>query len=79
MITVKGNALPAAVKTLLRQLVHVWPNFNLFVPGHHTLERQIANYGGPLSYLGASMAYALLYSAILLTLASLIFRKRDFL
>ncbi len=79
MITVKGNALPAAVKALLRQLVHVWPNFNLFVPGHHTLEREIANYGGPLSYLGASMAYALLYSAILLTLASLIFRKRDFL
>jgi Cu-processing system permease protein len=79
MISVKSKALPEAIKLMLAKLVPVWPNFNLFVPGRNTLETQLDSVAGPLTYVGSTMAYALLYSALLLTAASLIFRKRDFL
>ncbi|HEX7480363.1 MAG TPA: ABC transporter permease subunit [Polyangiales bacterium] len=79
MSGLKKLAMAPAIKSLLMKLVHIWPNFNLFVPGHHTLERQLDAHAGPLTYVGATMAYAVLYSAVLLTCASLIFRKRDFL
>ncbi len=79
MISMKGKVLPQSVKDLLRQLVHVWPNFNLFVPGRQTLEMHLDAASGPFTYLASTMGYALVYSAILLTVASLIFRRRDFL
>jgi Cu-processing system permease protein len=78
MINMKSRTLPAELRELLRGLVHVWPNFNLFVPGEHTLSVSGAT-GGPLGYVGSSMGYALIYSAVLLTVAALIFRRRDFL
>jgi Cu-processing system permease protein len=80
MIHMKGKVLPAVVRDLLTKVVHVWPNFNLFVPGRHTLEVQLGAAGaGPATYVASSMAYAVLYSALLLTFAALIFRRRDFM
>jgi Cu-processing system permease protein len=79
MIQMKSQVLPQALRDLLKKLVHVWPNFNLFVPGPHTLEVALDGASSPSSYVSATMAYALLYSAVLLTLAALIFRRRDFL
>ena len=79
MISMKSRMLPDFVISLLRKFVRVWPNFNVFVPGRNTLEAHVDTVGGPLAYIGSTMVYALLYSAVLLTLASLIFRRRDFL
>jgi ABC-type transport system involved in multi-copper enzyme maturation permease subunit len=76
MISMKTKAVPELVRAALRKLVHVWPNFNLFVPGRSTLT---ADGGAVLGYLSSSMAYALAYSAVLLVVAALIFRRRDFL
>src|SRR6201999_2265394 len=64
MVAMKGQLLPDLVRDLLRVLVRIWPNFNLFVPGEHTLEA-VAD-GGGAAYVAASMAYAVLYSAVLL-------------
>jgi Cu-processing system permease protein len=79
MITMKSKQIPAFVRDALQQLVHVWPNFNVFVPGRHTLESQHAQLGGPLAYVASTMAYGVVYAAVLLALAALIFRRRDFL
>jgi ABC-type transport system involved in multi-copper enzyme maturation permease subunit len=79
MITMKSKAIPELVQDLLRELVKVWPNFNLFVPGRHTLEVQLTQTADPLSYVSTSLIYAVTYSMIVLILASLIFQRRDFL
>jgi ABC-type transport system involved in multi-copper enzyme maturation permease subunit len=79
MIQMKSKLLPQLVRDILHELVRVWPNFNLFVPGNHTLTSTAEAVGGPASYLASSMAYAVLYSALLLGFAALVFRKRDFL
>jgi len=79
MATIKGSAIPETVKEGLKQLALVWPNFNLFVPGRHTLEQPIDAVAGPVSYMLTTTAYTLLYSFVLLTIASLIFQRRDFL
>jgi ABC-type transport system involved in multi-copper enzyme maturation permease subunit len=79
MFQMKSKLLPQLVRDVLRELVRVWPNFNLFVPGNHTLTGTAEAFGGPWVYLASSMAYAVLYSALLLTFAAWVFRKRDFL
>jgi ABC-type transport system involved in multi-copper enzyme maturation permease subunit len=78
MINMKGKVLPEPVRDLLAKLVRVWPNFNLFAPGRHTLGLQ-PDPGGAAGYVAQSMGYAVLYGAVLLALAALIFRRRDFL
>jgi len=78
MITMKSRSVPLEILALLRGVVHVWPNFNLFVPGHDTLSVSVGS-NNPLGYVASTMTYALIYSAILLTVAALIFRRRDFL
>jgi Cu-processing system permease protein len=78
MIQMKGKLLPPGLRDLLAKVVRVWPNFNLFAPGQHTLGLH-ADASGAAGYVAFSMAYAVLYSALLLTLAALIFRRRDFL
>lgn len=77
MISLKSSTLPAEIVQVLRALVHVWPNFNLFVPGQHTLTAG-SHDSEPLVYVATSMGYAVLYSAVLLTAAAFIFRRRDF-
>lgn len=79
MISMKSKMLPEVIRELLKKLVRVWPNFNIFVPGRNTLEAHLETVGGPFAYVSQTMLYAALYSAVLLTLASLIFRRRDFL
>ena len=78
MLTMKSRAIPDAAKQLLRELGRVWPNFNLFVPGRHTLEVELSG-AGPVSYVANNLVYAVTYSFVLLVLASLIFRRRNFL
>jgi ABC-type transport system involved in multi-copper enzyme maturation permease subunit len=77
MVTMKSKTLPPAIKEALKLLAEVIPNFNLFVPSHRALEKALDAYATPWTYLGTSMGYALLYSALLLALASLIFQRRD--
>jgi hypothetical protein len=79
MIQMKSKIVPELVRDVLQGLVRVWPNFNLFVPGSHTLTGSSAELGGPAWYVASSMGYATLYSALLLACASWVFRKRDFL
>jgi Cu-processing system permease protein len=78
MINMKSKSLPLELREMLRLIVHVWPNFNLFVPGRNALGAHAAD-GSPLAYVASSMGYALLYSAVLLAAAAVIFRRRDFL
>jgi ABC-type transport system involved in multi-copper enzyme maturation permease subunit len=78
MISMKSRTLPVEVRDLLKLLVHVWPNFNLFVPGRNALMSHAAD-ANAIGYVLASMGYAVLYSSVLLVAAALIFRRRDFL
>jgi ABC-type transport system involved in multi-copper enzyme maturation permease subunit len=78
MVTMKSKAIPQAVQDLLKVLAKVWPNFDLFVPGRHTLETQLAG-AGPLHYVANNMLYAVSYGFVVLVLASFIFQRRDFL
>jgi ABC-type transport system involved in multi-copper enzyme maturation permease subunit len=78
MANMRGDVIGPEVKGGLRVLSEIVPNFNLFVPGRHTLlDTETA--GGPLLYVGQTMGYAVLYTAVLLGLAALIFQRRDFL
>lgn len=79
MVAMKTRVLSPAVKELLSWLAEVVPNFNLFVPGRSTLVTRSAEYGEPVTYLITSMGYAVLYAAVVLFAAALIFRRRDFL
>jgi Cu-processing system permease protein len=78
MINMKSRALPDQIRNLLKLLVHVWPNFNLFVPGRNALTTHAAD-ASPGAYVLTSMTYAVLYSTVLLAAAAFIFRRRDFL
>lgn len=79
MVAMKTRVLSPAMKTLLSWLAEVIPNFDLFVPGRTTLVTKTSEYGQPLLYVATSMGYAVLYAAATLTVAALIFRRRDFL
>lgn len=91
MVTMKSGMLNDQLKNFLSFLAEVVPNFNLFVPGHHTLTAASdaftpsygfltsEAFGGPIAYIAFAMAYAVVYSAVILVLAALVFRKRDFL
>ena len=79
MITMKSSMLAEELKEMLSWLAEIVPNFNLFVPGRNTLVGYSQEYGGVWLYVATSLGYALLYTAIVLVFASLIFRRRDFL
>jgi len=79
MANMRSDALGETVKSLLRALARVVPNFHLFVPGRHALTGEVELAGGLGAYLGTTMGYALAYAAVLLLLAAMIFRRRDFL
>ncbi len=79
MVAMQGRRLPEELLALLAGVVRVAPNLSLFVPPRHTLTTAAEGFGGPAAYVASSMGYAALYSAVLLVLASLIFRRRDFL
>lgn len=79
MMTMKSRAIPEVVSQTLREVSRVWPNFNVFVPGRHTLEVELTQGAGPLSYVANTMLYAAAYSIVMLILAAFVFRRRDFL
>lgn len=79
MVVMKTRVLSPAMKSFLRGLAEVVPNFNLFVPGRTTLVTKGSAFGEPLTYVATSMGYAILYAGVTLVVASLIFRRRDFL
>ncbi len=79
MATMRSEAISESIKGMLRVLSRVVPNFHLFVPGRHVLTGEVAVEGGLGVYLGTTMAYALVYAAILLIAAAIVFRRRDFL
>lgn len=76
MITMPERSLGPELKAMLGAVAALLPNFNLFVPGHHTLAIE---HGANWAYVGETMGYGLAYAAILIGLASLVFRKRDLL
>lgn len=79
MAEMRSTAIPAAVRDALHGLAHVVPNFHLFVPGQHALTGEVPLPDGLAAYLATSMAYSAGYATVALLLASLIFRRRDFL
>ncbi len=79
MVAMKTRLLNESIKQALAWLAEVLPNLDLFVPGRSTLVTAGTEFGGPWEYVGATMAYAVLYAGIVLIIASLIFRRRDFL
>lgn len=78
MAEMRSEALSESMQSFLHGLARVVPNFHLFVPGRHALETD-AFPGGLGVYLGTTMGYAVVYGSVLLLLAALIFRRRDFL
>lgn len=78
MISMKSRSLPVEVRDILKLLVHVWPNFNLFVPGRNALTQHAAD-ASAAGYVVLSMGYAIMYSSVLLAAAAMIFRRRDFI
>jgi Cu-processing system permease protein len=78
MVSMKSKVIPLEVREILKVLVHFWPNFNLFVPGRNALTNHVEAAGPPVAYVATSLTYAILYSAVLLVAAAVIFRRRDF-
>ncbi len=79
MVAMKTRVLSPSMKTVLSWLAEIVPNFNLFVPGRNTLVTKASQFGEPLTYVATSMGYAILYAAVTLSIAMMIFRRRDFL
>ncbi|AKF05572.1 ABC transporter permease [Sandaracinus amylolyticus] len=79
MATMRSNVLPESVRDLLHGLAWVVPNLNLFVPPHRALTEHVEGSGGPVEYVASAMGYGVLYAAILIVMACVVFRRRDFL
>ncbi len=79
MANMRSNAVGPEIKTVLRVLAEIWPNFNLYVPGRHTLLVEAEGLGGPWTYVTEALGYGAIYTAVVLFVAAVIFRRRDFL
>lgn len=77
MATMRSTAIGPEIKAALRAVAEIAPNLSLFVPGRHALE-SYQGHGGPAWYVAKAMGYGVLYAAIVLVLAALVFRRRDF-
>lgn len=78
MATMRSTVLPEVLRDFLHGLAWVVPNLDLFVPPRRALLEDVEGLGGPLVYVAQTLGYGALYAAILLVLACLVFRKRDF-
>lgn len=78
MATMRSRVLPDAVRELLHALAWVVPNLNLFVPPSRALTETVEG-ASPVGYVASAMGYGVLYAAILVALACVVFRRRDFL
>lgn len=77
MSALRPAVIGDTLKGFLDVVARVVPNFHLFVPGRHALAESAAVHGALASYLGTTMLYGVLYAALLLLFAALIFRRRD--
>jgi ABC-type transport system involved in multi-copper enzyme maturation permease subunit len=76
MATMKSKQLGEFLRQLLRVAAEVLPNLQLYVPGRTLLSGQSKVLVWP--YVATSAGYGLLYAALLLVFATLIFQRRDF-
>jgi Cu-processing system permease protein len=77
MATMKSKQLGAFLLELLRVAAEVLPNLQLYVPSRTLLSGQSKVLVWP--YVATSAGYGLLYAALLLLFATVIFQRRDFL
>ena len=78
MLEMREEVVGAPVARLLEVTARVVPNFHLFVPGRHALTEAAETAGGIASYVGTTMLYGVAYATLLMLIASVIFRRRDF-
>lgn len=78
MAEIRSSALPMALRSFLHALAWVVPNFHVFVPSHRLLEGAVDGQNAPSFYVATSLAYGAAYAAVLLAIASGVFRRRDF-
>jgi Cu-processing system permease protein len=77
MATMKSKQLSEGVRTMLHAAAEVLPNLQLYVPGRELLYGQSS--AQLWQYVATATGYGVLYAALLLGLASVIFGRRDFL
>jgi len=77
MATIKSKQLGALLRKVLHVAAELLPNLQLYVPGRTLLAGQSKVELWP--YVATSAGYGLLYAALLLSFAALIFQRRDFL
>lgn len=76
MLELRGRSVPDVVKAILRGTAFAVPNLHLFVPNRQTLANE--GFGIDVArYVGDLLLHGWLYAAILLLLATHLFRKRD--
>ena len=77
MATMKSKQLGEVLRRVLHVAAEILPNLQLYVPGRTLLSGQSKVEIWP--YVATSGAYGLLYAAVLLLFATVIFQRRDFL
>jgi ABC-type transport system involved in multi-copper enzyme maturation permease subunit len=70
------------VRGVLALLTTVFPDLHLFYVSGHEVGGKAVSVHGPVfvdwAYVGAATSYGLFYTAVLLAVAALVFRRRDF-
>lgn len=79
MARMRDEVVGDVLGPFLRGLARVVPNFHLFVPGRRMLTESWQTPSALFEYLGTTFAYGLAYATLLLCIAFLVFRRRDFL
>lgn len=77
MASLRSKQVAEPIKKTLHALAEVVPNFNLFVPGRTILSG--AGTEPVWQYVTTSLGYGVLYAAIMLVVAAVIFERRDFI
>jgi Cu-processing system permease protein len=76
MATMKSKQLGELTKKALHLTAEVVPNLQLYVPGRSLLYGETKVWVWP--YVASCLGYGVLYALLLLSVAALIFRRRDF-
>lgn len=77
MATIKSKQVGELLRELLRVAAELLPNLQLYVPGRTLLQGESKVALWP--YVASSAGYGVLYAALLLCFAAIIFERRDFL
>jgi Cu-processing system permease protein len=76
IMDIKGRQLPAEILRVIRLVPEVFPNLHLYVPSRQTLALT-HGWEPVLSYVGQLVLYGGFYTALFVSLASWLFRRRD--